>query len=110
MLFQLKAFWNRKVLTWRRNVINVGTRQISVGRAFHSLGAAAEKALSLQAIPLTSLRDGSFRRAPWLDINCQVGSYGKSPSGIHGPSPLGLYTSKQALSIGSGQQLVANVI
>ena len=49
MLFQLKAFWNRKVLTWHQNVINVGARRISVRRAFHSLGAAAEKALCLQA-------------------------------------------------------------
>ena len=24
-----------------------------------------------------SLRDGSFKRAPWLDLNCQVGSYGR---------------------------------
>ena len=79
ILFQLKAFWNRKVLTWHRKVISVGARRISVGRAFHSLGAAAEKALCLQAIPLT-LIDGSFKRAPWLDLNCQVGSYGRRQS------------------------------
>ena len=77
ILFQLKAFWNRKVLTWCRNVISIGARQISIGRVFHSLGAAAKKALCLQAVPLTSLRDGSFKRAPWLDLNCRVGSYGR---------------------------------
>ena len=96
ILFQLKAFWKRKVLTWHRNVISIGTRRISVGMAFHSLGAAAKKAFCLQAIPLTSLRNGSFKRAPWLDLNCWVGSYG-DPSGIQGPSRLGVYMSKQAL-------------
>ena len=62
ILFQLKAFWNRKVLTWCQNV---GIRRISVGRAFHSLEAAAKKALCLQAIPLTLSRPGqSAARGP----------------------------------------------
>ncbi|XP_078243473.1 uncharacterized protein LOC110091736 [Pogona vitticeps] len=52
------------------------------------LGAAAEKALCLHAIPLTSLRDGSFKRAPWLDLNCRVGSYGRRRSFRYaGPKP-----------------------
>ena len=100
ILFQLKAFWNRKVLTWCRNVICISAIRISVGRAFHSLGTAAEKALFLQALPLITLRDGSFKRAPWLDLNCRVGSYGRRRSFRYpGPKPFrALYVKTSTLN------------
>ena len=96
-------------MTWHQNVLSIGARQISVGMAFHSLGAVAEKALYLQAIPLTSLRDGSFRRAPWLDLNCRVGSYGRRGSfrsvvpNVGPPDVLGLQLPEAFTTTSAGQ-------
>ena len=64
MLLQLKAFWNRKVLTWRQNVISVGARRMSVRRAFHSLGAAAKKGPLSTSHPSYLLKGQLFQKGP----------------------------------------------
>ena len=71
---------NRKVFAWRRKAKSVGARRISLGRVFQSWGATTEKALFRHAIPFTSFRDGTFRRASWPDLRGWAGSYGRRRS------------------------------